>query len=133
MKILMTLILGLSLTSLAHAQSSTVNPGTSPTNSTSTTGDIAADTPVDDTASADVDASRKKKTFRQTVVEKSNNVKRAVKKGAHKISEMACRKDDEKCLALKEKHRAQEQAEYHRDKLSESQNVIQEIDSDTTP
>ena len=95
MKIFTTLILALCLSDFVFAQSSTVAPNTD------------------------------QKTFKQTVVEKGHNVKRAVKKGAHKIQEMVCRKDDKKCNDLKEKHRAQEQAEFHRDKLSESQDSIQ--------
>lgn len=124
MKYLMTLILGLSLPVLSMAQSSTVNPGTSPSNSTTTTGDVASDQTTTDASG--------KKTIKEHIVEKSHNVKRAVKKGAHQIREMACRKDDQKCIALREKHRAQEQAEYHRDKLSESQDSIQS-DADMTP
>jgi hypothetical protein len=119
MKFILTLIFTISLPALAIAQSSSVNPGTTPANSTTTTGDVASDQTTG------------KKTIKEHIVEKSHNVKRAVKKGAHQMREMTCRKVDQKCLALKEKHRAMEQAEYHRDKLSESENSIQQIESDT--
>lgn len=126
MKILMTIILGLTLSDFTFAQSSTVNPGTTPDNSTTTTGEVVDDQYVDKSPNAD------KKTFKETVVEKGHNVKRAVKKGAHKIQEMVCRKGDQKCNELKEKHRAQEEAEFHKDKLSETQDSIQ-TDSDVAP
>lgn len=119
MKLLMTIILGLTLSDFTFAQSSTVNPGTSPANSTTTQGDVADDQYVEKSPNAD------KKTFKETVVEKGHNVKRAVKKGAHKIQEMVCRKGDQKCNELKEKHRAQEEVEFHKDKLSEAQDSVQ--------
>lgn len=75
----------------------------------------------------------KKKTFNATVVEKSHDVKRATKKGVHKVKEMTCKKDDPKCQAMKEKHRAQEQAEFHNDKLSEAQDAVYDVKNESTP
>ena len=123
--------LSLFISHALYAQSSTVNPGTSPSNSTTTTTDVATDNRAPDTASANVNGD---KTIKQTLIEKKNNVKRAIKKGAHQIQEMACQKDDVKCQQLAKKHRAQEAAEYHNDKLTEAENLIQTTtETDTTP
>lgn len=133
MKILMTLIISLGFSSLTWGQSSTVNPGASPANTTTTTGKVKSDVVPPTSGVVDTTVSSKKKSFKATVVEKSHNVKRATKKGMHQIQEMTCKKEDPKCQAMKEKHRAQEQAEFHKDKLSEAQDTVYDVDNESTP
>lgn len=68
----------------------------------------------------------------ETVVEKvkseTNDVKRAVKKTAHRVDEKICEATDKSCLAKKVNNRATEVKDYAKDKTSEASNVI---DNDT--
>jgi CRISPR/Cas system CSM-associated protein Csm4 (group 5 of RAMP superfamily) len=58
-------------------------------------------------------------TVNEQVQAKSNNVKRATKKGINRMKEMVCAKGDAKCLAEKAKHRVEEGAESVGDKTKE--------------
>ena len=64
----------------------------------------------------------------ETIGEKTEattkDIKRAVKKGAHRASEALCAKGDAKCLAEKAKHRAEEGVDAVKDKASEIKNEI---------
>ena len=50
---------------------------------------------------------------------KSNNIKRATKKGVNRMKEMVCAEGDAKCLAKKAKHRVEEGSEAVGDKTKE--------------
>jgi hypothetical protein len=133
MKKIITVLIGLGISASLWGQSSTVNPGSSPANTTTTTNEVRSDVVPPTSGVVDTSVPAKKKSFKNTVVEKSNNVKRATKKGMHQMQEMTCRKEDQKCQAMKEKHRAQEQAEFHKDKLTEAQDAVYDVDNESTP
>lgn len=133
MKKIISVLITLGMSATLWGQSSTVNPGSSPANTTTTTGEVRSDVVTPTSGIIDTTVPTKKKSFKNTVVEKSHNVKRATKKGMHQMQEMACRKEDPKCQAMKEKHRAQEQAEFHKDKLSEAEDAVYDVDNESTP
>jgi len=68
----------------------------------------------------------------ETIGEKTEatakDVKRSVKKGAHRTKEVLCAKGDAKCLAQKGKHRVEEGVDATKDKASEIKN---DVDTDT--
>lgn len=67
----------------------------------------------------------------ETVKEKAQavgqDIKRGVKKGAHRVEEAVCPDSDAECMAKKAKHRVEEGADYTKDKAKEIKN---DVDSD---
>ena len=66
-------------------------------------------------------------TTSEAVKEKAHDVKRDLKKKAHRIEEAACAEGDAKCLAKKAKNRGSEAKEYMQDKATEMKD---KVDSD---
>lgn len=54
----------------------------------------------------------------------SDDAARSVKKGSNRVKEAVCMESDTKCLAEKAKHRAEEGADYSKDKVKEIKNSI---------
>lgn len=64
----------------------------------------------------------------ETIAEKAatagRDMKRAAKKGMHRMKEAVCMKDDMKCLAEKAKHRGQEIGDAIKDKATEVKDKV---------
>lgn len=63
-------------------------------------------------------------TIAEKIEVKTNNVKREMKKTAHRTEEKICDKTDNNCLAKKTDHRVNETKDYMKDKASEGKNII---------
>lgn len=63
-------------------------------------------------------------TAGEKVKSSAHDAKRATKKGAHRVAEKLCMKDDAECLADKAKHRAQEAGDATKDKARELKNKV---------
>ncbi len=55
---------------------------------------------------------------------KVHDVKRGVKKTAHRVKEKLCAKSDAECLKQKAAHRVEETTEYMKDKAAELKNNV---------
>lgn len=64
----------------------------------------------------------------ETVGEKAKSttqdVKRSMKKGAHRVKEAVCAEGDMKCLGEKAKHRAEEGKDFVKDKATETKDKV---------
>ncbi len=68
-------------------------------------------------------------TMAEKTEAKAHNVKRSMKKGAHRTQEAVCMEGDVKCMEKKAAHRMEEAKDYTKDKASEAKNAV---DSDAS-
>lgn len=67
-------------------------------------------------------------TLKESATAKVHDAKRAVKKGVNRAKEAVCAEGDVKCLEKKAEHRAQEGADYVKDKAKAA---ADKVDSDS--
>ena len=60
----------------------------------------------------------------EAVDAKTNDAKRAIKKGGNRVKEAVCSEGDVKCLGKKAKHRTEEGVDYTKDKAKELKDQV---------